>query len=48
MRSFSDEKKQGTIELLLTKPISIWEIVGGKFFGALLLIIIPLNYRFFR
>ena len=42
MRSFSDEQKQGTIELLLTKPISIWEIVGGKFFGALALIIIAL------
>jgi len=42
MRSFSDEKKQGTIELLLTKPLSIWEIVNGKFFGALLLIILAL------
>ena len=42
MRSFSDEKKQGTIELLLTKPISIWEIVGGKFFGAFLLIVIAI------
>ncbi|MEC4048667.1 gliding motility-associated ABC transporter permease subunit GldF [Flavobacterium sp. SUN046] len=42
MRSFSDEQKQGTIELLLTKPISIWEIVGGKFLGALALIIIAL------
>ncbi len=42
MRSFSDEKKQGTIELLMTKPISIWEIVGGKFFGALLLIVIAI------
>jgi ABC-2 type transport system permease protein len=39
MRSFSDENKQGTIELLLTKPISIWEIVTGKFFGAFLLIV---------
>jgi ABC-2 type transport system permease protein len=39
MRSFSDEKKQGTIELLFTKPLSIWEIVNGKFFGAFLLII---------
>ena len=36
MRSFSDEKKQGTIELLFTKPLSIWEIVNGKFFGALI------------
>lgn len=38
MRSFSDEIKQGTLELLLTKPLSIWEIVNGKFIGALLLI----------
>jgi ABC-2 type transport system permease protein len=42
MRSFSDEKKQGTIELLLTKPLSPWEIVSGKFFGAFLLIIIAI------
>ena len=42
MRSFSDEKKQGTIELLFTKPLSVWEIVNGKFFGALLLIIIAI------
>jgi len=38
MRSFSDEKKQGTLELLLTKPLSVWEIVNGKFLGVLLLI----------
>lgn len=42
MRSFSDEKKQGTLELLLTKPISLWEIVNGKFLGALLLIVIAI------
>lgn len=42
MRSFSDEKKQGTIELLLTKPLSIWQIVNGKFLGSLSLIIIAL------
>ncbi|WP_348797338.1 gliding motility-associated ABC transporter permease subunit GldF [Flavobacterium adhaerens] len=42
MRSFSDEKKQGTLELLLTKPISLWEIVNGKFLGAFLLIIIAI------
>ena len=38
MRSFSDEKKQGTIELLMTKPIPIWQIVNGKFLGAVALI----------
>ena len=42
MRSFSDEKKQGTIELLLTKPISIIKIVLGKYFGAFILILIAL------
>lgn len=42
MRSFSDEKKQGTIELLFTKPLSIWEIVNGKFFGALILIVLAI------
>lgn len=42
MRSFSDEKKQGTLELLLTKPISKLQIVLGKYFGALVLIIIAI------
>jgi ABC-2 type transport system permease protein len=42
MRSFSDEMKQGTLELLLTKPLSIWQIVNGKFFGAVLLIAIAI------
>ncbi|AWG22047.1 gliding motility-associated ABC transporter permease subunit GldF [Flavobacterium faecale] len=42
MRSFSDEKKQGTLELLLTKPLSIWEIVNGKFLGAFILIVIAI------
>lgn len=42
MRSFSDEKKQGTIELLLTKPLSIWQIVNGKFLGSFLLIVIAI------
>ncbi len=42
MKSFSDEKKQGTIELLFTKPLSIWQIVNGKFLGAFLLIVIAI------
>ncbi|WP_019038185.1 gliding motility-associated ABC transporter permease subunit GldF [Psychroflexus tropicus] len=40
MRSFSEEKKQGTLELLLTKPLSIPQLVFGKFLGCLLLSII--------
>ncbi len=42
MRSFSDEKKQGTLELLLTKPISHLHIVLGKYLGAFFLIVIAL------
>jgi ABC-2 type transport system permease protein len=41
MRSFADEKK-GTLELLLTKPLSLWQIVNGKFLGALLLIVLAI------
>jgi len=42
MRSFSDEMKMGTLELLLTKPISLKQIVLGKYFGAVILIVIAL------
>lgn len=42
MRSFSDEKKQGTLELLLTKPISHFKIVLSKYFGAFILVIMAL------
>ena len=42
MKSFSEEKKQGTLELLLTKPISIIELVLGKYFGALTLVVLAL------
>jgi len=42
MRSFSDEMKQGTLELLLTKPLSLLQIVMGKFLGAFILIILAI------
>lgn len=42
MKSFADEKKQGTLELLLTKPIGLPQIVLGKFFGSVVLIIIAI------
>lgn len=42
MRSFSEEKKQGTLELLLTKPISHNQLIFGKFLGCLCLCIIAL------
>jgi ABC-2 type transport system permease protein len=42
MRSFSDEIRLGTLEILKTKPISNWEIVMGKFFGSFILVILAL------
>jgi ABC-2 type transport system permease protein len=35
MRTYSEEKRSGTIELLLTSPITDLQIILGKFFGAL-------------
>jgi ABC-2 type transport system permease protein len=37
MRTYSEEKRSGTIELLLTSPITDFQIVLGKFFGAMAL-----------
>lgn len=34
MRSFAEEKSRKTDQLLLTSPISVWEIVAGKTFAA--------------
>lgn len=42
MKSFADEFNSGTIEILKTKPLTDWQIVLGKFFAALLLVIIAL------
>jgi ABC-2 type transport system permease protein len=37
MRTYSEEKRSGTIELLLTSPITDVQIILGKFLGAMLL-----------
>jgi ABC-2 type transport system permease protein len=37
MRTYSEEKRSGTIELLLTAPLTDLQIVVGKFLGALVL-----------
>ncbi len=42
MRMLAEEKRSGTLEFLLTKPINDWQLVMGKFLGTLLLIVIAL------
>ena len=37
MRTYSEEKRSGTIELLLTSPITDFQIIMGKFLGAMAL-----------
>lgn len=42
MRSFADEFKGGTFEILQTKPLSRWQLVSGKYFGSLGVVLIAL------
>jgi len=44
MRLLAEEKKSGTIELLLTKAVTDREVVIGKFLSALLLVMIALAF----
>src|SRR6266513_690154 len=37
MRTYSEEKRSGTIELLLTSPLTDMQIIMGKFLGAMAL-----------
>jgi len=42
MRTYSEEKRSGTIELLLTSPLTDFQIIMGKFLGAVVLYAIML------
>jgi ABC-2 type transport system permease protein len=42
MRSFADEFRSGTFEILQTKPLSRWQLVAGKYVGSLGVVIIAL------
>ncbi len=46
MRLWSEERKSGTIELLLTLPITMWQAVMGKFLAAWAFIGIALALTF--
>ncbi len=43
MKMISEERRSGTIELLLTKPLTDWQFVTGKFLSSLLLIAVTLG-----
>lgn len=42
MRTFAEEKKGGTMELLLTRPLTDWQIILGKYFSSLFLLLLAL------
>lgn len=42
MKMLAEEKRSGTLELLLTKPITDWQVIIGKFFSVLMLIVVAL------
>ena len=48
MRTYSEEKRSGTIELLLTSPVTDFQIVLGKFFGAMALYAVMLAVTLFH
>ena len=42
MRSLSDEFKAGTFEILKTKPLSSWQIILGKYFSILVVLLLAI------
>lgn len=42
MGLLAEERRSGTLELLVTRPVTDWQIIMGKFFAAFLLICITL------
>lgn len=42
MRQWSEEQQTGTLEILLTLPVRMWQLVLGKFISVLLLVLLAL------
>jgi ABC-2 type transport system permease protein len=46
MRLWAEERRSGSIELLLTQPVTLWQAVLGKFFAAWIFIAIAVALTF--
>lgn len=46
MRLWSEEQRMGTMELLLTMPITPWQAIGGKFMASWLILLLALAMTF--
>lgn len=44
MRLIAEEKRSGTIEILLTRPIKDWQVILGKFLAAWILFLVMLAF----
>lgn len=42
MRLFAEEKKSGTLELLFTRPVTVWQIVWAKYLAGFLLVVLSI------
>ncbi|WP_316832186.1 gliding motility-associated ABC transporter permease subunit GldF [Pedobacter aquatilis] len=42
MRSFAEEQREGTYELLITRPITLWQIISAKYLACLVLVLFSL------
>ncbi len=47
MRQWSQEAQSGTLEILLTLPVRIWQLVLGKFLAVMALVVLAFSLTFF-
>jgi len=42
MRAFAEERREGTYELLVTRPVQLWQIIAAKYLSSLVLVLLAL------
>jgi ABC-2 type transport system permease protein len=48
MRLLADEQRMGTLEVLLTSPVHDWQVVAGKWLGALIAYAVMIAFTLFH